>query len=166
MKSKVMRWTREMNTEFRWGNVMNRDQFEFLRVNAVLKRTLMAQNGKEWSGFMWLRVAGSYLSCFYLFLDFSCGAHFTDRTWWCQLAKRASKQWDLITWTCILYTLQSHWRQALLFCFLKFRMAVCEPFCVTLAVSVICYFDTVGAVCRLSAVTTVASGYSVYVISW
>jgi hypothetical protein len=38
---------------------MNRDQLEFLRVNAVLKGTLMTQKGKAWSVFMWLRVAGS-----------------------------------------------------------------------------------------------------------
>ena len=38
---------------------MNRDQSEFLGVNAILKRTLMTQNGKAWSGFMWLMVPGS-----------------------------------------------------------------------------------------------------------
>jgi hypothetical protein len=38
---------------------MNRYQFEFLRVNEVPKITLMAQNRKAWSGFVWLRVAGS-----------------------------------------------------------------------------------------------------------
>lgn len=38
---------------------MNRDQLEFLKVNAVLKRTLMTKNGKAWRAFMWLRVAGS-----------------------------------------------------------------------------------------------------------
>jgi len=38
---------------------MNRDQLQLLRVNAVLKKTLMTQNGKAWSGIRWLRVAGS-----------------------------------------------------------------------------------------------------------
>jgi hypothetical protein len=59
---------------------MNRDQLEFLRVKAVLKITLMRQNGKAWSGFMWLRVAGSWLSSFYLFDCFLLSAvgHFSQ----------------------------------------------------------------------------------------
>jgi diketogulonate reductase-like aldo/keto reductase len=52
-------------------------------------------------------------------------------------------------------------KASILFYCLTFRMAVCESSCVTRAVSILSYFDTVGTVRRLSAVTTVASGYSV-----
>ena len=39
------------------------------------------------------------------------------------------------------------------------RVILCNTCCIS------CYFDSVGTARRLSAVTTVASGYNVYIIS-